>query len=126
MINFVRHLSESEDINMQIRLKNCLHGFLQFSASFAIADSDGRDIMSYAIMTNNSGLVDFLITNKNEGHLNPANVDLGGKTATHLVVNPCQYGSFENIHILERLPIAGYDLNAYDKQGKTPMDYAKE
>lgn len=82
--------------------------------------------MSYAIMTNNSGLVDYLITNKNEGQLNVYNVDKGGKSAAHVVVNPCKYGSFENMHILDRLPIAGYDLNAKDSEGKTPMAYAME
>jgi hypothetical protein len=26
--------------------------------------------------------------------------DKAGKSAVHLVVNPCEYGSYENLHIL--------------------------
>jgi hypothetical protein len=125
MINLVRHLSGSHDDLEQTRLKNCLLGFLNFKGNFGIADSDGLDIMAYAIMSNNSGLVDFLIQNKNEGNLNTNNADLAGKTACHLVVNPCKYGSFENVYILDQLPKVGYNLNAADKDGMRPIDYAK-
>jgi hypothetical protein len=124
MINFVRHLSGSHDELEQTRLRNCLQGFLSFKGNFGVADSDGRDIMAYAIMSNNSGLVDFLIQNKKEGNLNVANADLAGKTASHLVVNPCKYGSFENVYILDQLPKVGYNLKAVDNDGFRPIDYA--
>lgn len=51
--------------------------------------------------------------------------DKHGKTHAHLVVNPLEYGSFENEQILQDLYDAGYDLNQKDSQGKTPLDYAK-
>lgn len=125
MINFVRHLSGSHDDLEQTRLKNCLLGFLNFKGNFGTTDSDGRDIMAYAIMSNNSGLVDFLIQNKKDGNLNTKNADLAGKTASHLVVSPCKYGSFENVYILDQLFGVGYNLNAVNNNGMRPIDYAK-
>jgi Ankyrin repeats (many copies) len=52
---------------------------------------------------------------------------LNNKNAIHYVVNPHNYGSFENVKILNMLlknPNHGFDIYAVDKNGKNPLDYA--
>ena len=51
---------------------------------------------------------------------------LNGRTAVHVCVNPLGFGSYENVKILRKLHNSGFDLNARDAQGKTPLDYAME
>ena len=65
-------------------------------------DSDGRDAMMYAIRRNHVDLCQFLINNIDKG-LVINHQDKDGKSAIHHVVNPVQYGSFENVELLEKL-----------------------
>lgn len=81
--------------------------------------------MSYAVISNNLDLVHFLIDNKKQGGLNPAVQDKKGKSSVHFVVNPCNFGSYENVEILLALHSAGYSVNSVDSEGKTPSNYAK-
>ncbi len=50
--------------------------------------------------------------------------DAEGKTAVHMVVSPLEFGSYENVEILELLANHGADLNIKDNNGKTAMYYA--
>lgn len=66
-------------------------------------------------------VVQFLIQTKK---LNVNQVDTFGKNAVHYVVNPLEFGSYENTEILQILKQAGYDLNHKDNEGNTPLHYA--
>lgn len=41
------------------------------------------------------------------------------------MVNPCKFGSFENVQILRALAEAGHSLNMTDASGKEPIDYTR-
>lgn len=80
-------------------------------------------------MQNNESLVNFFVNHaieKGTGSFFKVHRDHLGKNAIHYIVNPHPYGSFENEKILNILSSSGigYDLNATDKHGKTPIDYA--
>jgi hypothetical protein len=76
-------------------------------------------------MQNSEDLVKFFVNNK-VGDFFKNHKDLEGKNAIHYVVNPHNYGSFENTAILDVLATKslGYDLNLKDKFGLMPLDYA--
>jgi len=101
-------------------------GLLEFGARLDVADSDGRDAMAHAVMSNNLTLVELLINNREAGGLDPKVQDVAGKSAVHFVVNPVLFGSFENVNLLAKLAEAGYDLEARDANGKEPIEYAME
>jgi len=105
-------------------LRSGLLGLMQFGAKLNIVDSDQKDAMLYAVSSNNMDLVHFLISNAKKGVLNVKHRDAQNKNAIHYLVNPCSFGSYENVEMLEELFNAGYDLTAKDKSGKTPADYA--
>jgi len=44
-------------------------------------------------------------------------VDKQGKNAVHYVVNPVEFGSYENVEILKILKEASFDLNHKDNEG---------
>jgi ankyrin repeat protein len=73
-----------------------------------------RNSLYYAIYHNSNKTVKFLLQNKS---LDKSHVDTFGKNAIHYVVNPLEYGSYENVDILESLKEAGYDINLKDKEG---------
>lgn len=102
---------------------------LKSGAQLNITDSDGRDAMAYAVMGNSKNVVDFLIKNSTSGksHLKFDNQDLEGKTAVHLVVNPCLFGSYENLNLIHSFKNSKYSeqFNTKDNSGKTPLDYAR-
>jgi hypothetical protein len=54
------------------------------------------------------------------------NQDKSGKNSVHYVVNPREFGSFENTEILKALFQSGiaFNMQHKDKHGKTPQDYA--
>jgi hypothetical protein len=76
-----------------------LQTLVKYGYKMKLTDSDGRDLMSHAILNNNLKLVEFLI-GTDARDLNMDNQDKAGKSAVHLVVNPCEYGSYENLDIL--------------------------
>jgi len=53
----VRQLVDSGEEEDEARLVANLRGLLQRGAKFNVHDSDGRDAMSYAVLSNNLGLV---------------------------------------------------------------------
>jgi ankyrin repeat protein len=121
LINLVRQLAGSGDKQDEERLTASLIGLLQRGARFNISDSDGRDAMAHAILNNNLGLVKFLIANRQLGLLVSNVQDHAGKSSAHFVVNPCKFGSYENVQILEELGAAGHELGCHDSAGKQPI-----
>jgi len=101
-------------------------GLLTQGARLNVTDSDGRDAMAYAVMSNNLALVEFLISNREAGDLDPQVQDAAKKSAIHFVVHPCPFGSYENTRILAKLAEAGYELQARDTNGKEPIEYARD
>lgn len=122
----VRQLADSGEEEDEARLVANLRGLLQRGAKFNVHDSDGRDAMSYAILDNNLGLVKFLIANGQLGLLVRDVQDRAGRSAAHFVVNPCKFGSYENVAILEELAAAGHELRSLDSAGKEPIQYAMD
>lgn len=62
LINVIRnlaHMTDQQEFNLKV-LPNVL-GLLKVGASLNIADSDGRDCMMYAVMSNNNLLVQLLL-----------------------------------------------------------------
>lgn len=93
---------------------------------FDARDSEGKDVMSYAIQNNDLSLVKFLIAHKSNHKLLINNQDNQGKSAAHYVVNPIGYGTYENAQMIDELCKAGFKLDLKDKEGFTPLDYAQE
>lgn len=100
LLNIVRQIVGQSDERAQKRLRNTVLGMMNYGASLGTVDSDGRDVMSYAILHNNLSFVQFLIDNRFEGGLKNTLNDVAGKTAAHLVVDPLPFGSYENSGIL--------------------------
>ena len=97
---------------------------IKYGAKFDGVDSDGLNVLDHAIMKNNESLVNWLLNNQRGlviDHRQP-----NGRTAVHMCVNPLGFGSYENVNILRKLHNSGFNLNARDSQGKTPLDYAME
>ena len=69
LINTIRQLSDTDDLEATSMLRSSLLGLMQNKATLNIPDSDGRDAMSYAVMSNNTALVRFLIENRQGGIL---------------------------------------------------------
>ena len=120
MINIVRKCAVEID-----RLRNNLHTLMSFNGSLETVDSKGRDVMMHSIMQNNIELVKFFISNSTSSFFRE-HKDLEGKNAIHYIVNPHDFGSFENVKILEALHKSnlGYNLMLRDNLGMTPFDYA--
>lgn len=59
-------------------------------------------------------VVKFILAEKN---FNPNHIDSEGKNAIHYVVNPVEYGSYENVEILELLKAAKISLSVKDNSG---------
>lgn len=106
-------------------LRSGLLALMQTGAKLNVPDSDGRDAMSYAVLSNNTALAAFLLKNRKEGQLQVDNRDRGGKNAVHLLVKPCKFGSYENAALLRDLLKAGYKPDELDADKKRPIDYAR-
>ncbi|XP_022093032.1 tankyrase-like protein [Acanthaster planci] len=53
-------------------------------------------------------------------------VDSLGRTAIHHLMKTCDYGTYENVEMLEMMAGVGANLSEQDQNGKTPMDYTIE
>ena len=84
------------------------------------ADDEGWTGLIYSIKQNSKELVDFYFSYQ---ELDKNMVDIDGKTPIHYVVNPLEYGSYENIEILKLLATI-FDVNKPDLKDKTPIYYA--
>lgn len=103
LINMVRQLLKKGEVDQTNLLINNLQGLLRKGALFKQLDSDGRDALAYAIMANNSEVLQLIFANQTIGKLLKNNQDLTGKSLAHLVVNPCKLGSYESESIMRDL-----------------------
>lgn len=124
LTNIIRKLAYKAITNDSAPLRSNVLAMMHFGAKVDILDSDGRDPLIYSIKSNNINLVDFLIQNRAKLNLLNKVQDKKGKSAVHFVVNPCDFGSFENVEMLRLLHKAGFPLNLKDANGKTPIEYA--
>jgi len=65
-----------------------------------------------------------LIGNADKCNLDVTFQDWHKKNAVHYLVNPCSFGSYENVEMLNVLHQAGYKLDIADDQNMVPLDYA--
>lgn len=115
----LRHLHLAVRSKHMPLIKFCLDS----GALFDTQDGQGSTVLMYAVIENYTDIVRLLLDRSNKkSNLNVQ--DSNGKTAVHLVVSPLEYGSYENVEILELLASHGADLNVKDSNGKTPMYYA--
>ena len=73
-------------------------------------DSKNRDSLYYGIYHNNIKVVRFLL----ENGISKTNRDSLGKSAVHYVVNPVEFGSFENVEMLKLLHEYKFEMNLPD------------
>lgn len=97
LVNIIRKLANQAVSDDSKPLRSNVLALMHFGATLDIIDSDGRDAMMYAIRSNNTNLVNFLIENKQKLKLTVKLQDKQGKSPVHIVVNPCKFGSFENV-----------------------------
>ena len=83
-------------------------------------DENGDSGLIYAIKQNSTRLVKFILSFPN---LDKTTLGSDGKNPIHCVVNPLEFGSFENTEILDLLA-PHFDINAVDEKGKPPIYYA--
>jgi len=83
-------------------------------------DENGYTPLMHAIRVNSISLVKYLL---NYPDLDKTIRDAEGRTPIHHVVQPLDYGSFENEKMLEIIA-AHFDVNEADSQNKTPIYYA--
>ena len=83
-------------------------------------DENGYNPLIHAIRQDSLKLVEFFL---NFPDIDKKHVDNDGKNPIHHVVQPLEYGSFENTEILDELA-DHFDINATDSLGKTPIFYA--
>lgn len=101
-------------------------GLMEYGAKLDVQDSDGRDPIMYAIITNNQMVVEILLNNTKALRINTEGQDKAGKSAVHYVINPLRYGTFENVLILNMLHKHKFNLKLKDSIGRTPASYAAE
>ena len=98
---------------------------LNYGAWFDLTDSDGLSVLDYAIINNNQAVVDFILTNMNQGNsVIDQTQPLSGNTSVHVCVQPLLFGSYENVQILRKLKESGFDLSIRNNDGKSPLDFA--
>lgn len=107
-------------IENEIELKR----LIDYGAEINCQNQAGETPLIMAIHNNSMKLVNFLLSQP-QFDKRANEVDVKGKTPIHHVVQPLEFGSYENVHILEVL-IKLFDYNAKDSTGRTPMDYANE
>lgn len=81
------------------RIKNLdlIKWYLDHGASINDCDDAGNDALHYAIFNNSKKLARFVLSCPG---YNTAHVDKQGRNAFHHVVQPTEYGSYENVGIL--------------------------
>ena len=91
-------------------------------ANINLPDSEGYTPLVYGIRKNKLQRVISMVTVFNA---DTKSTDKNGSTIIHHVVRPRNFGSYENIEMLNFL-IKKADFNAQDNSHKTPLDYARQ
>eukprot|EP01127_Copromyxa_protea_P003688 TRINITY_DN1347_c0_g3_i5.p1 TRINITY_DN1347_c0_g3~~TRINITY_DN1347_c0_g3_i5.p1 ORF type:complete len:1398 (-),score=361.28 TRINITY_DN1347_c0_g3_i5:1328-5521(-) len=85
-------------------------------------NAEGITPLMTAVKTNDIALVRRL--EKSEFALDLNTQDAKGKSIIHYVINPCEFGSYENVELLKLLAKLGANLELADNQNKKPLYYA--
>lgn len=102
-----------KDVSILQVLKNC-------GADISKRDTEGKTPLIIFIRENNFGAVQKLV---NDLEVDPSVCDARGKSVLHHIVNPRDYGSYENLEMLNFLcPFV--DINKKDNDGFSAAYYA--
>eukprot|EP01125_Pyxidicula_operculata_P022385 TRINITY_DN910_c2_g1_i3.p1 TRINITY_DN910_c2_g1~~TRINITY_DN910_c2_g1_i3.p1 ORF type:complete len:2962 (-),score=808.64 TRINITY_DN910_c2_g1_i3:90-8975(-) len=98
--------------------------FLRYGADPNVLDPEtGYTPLILAIRRNDTNYItNFIKCSKKAINYNFQDKD--GKTVIHHVVCPLDFGSYENVALLEMLSLAGADVNILDNQKNSPIYYA--
>ncbi|CDW79015.1 nad(+) adp-ribosyltransferase-3 [Stylonychia lemnae] len=123
VIHAIRHESKNRD-NIRVILKKLLK-----HANPSIQDSDGKDAFFYTAIRNHYNTFNFIVNyiyEKKQSYdsIVKDNIDKNGKSFIHFIINPLEFGSFENSDILQKALEIGFKHNIRDKQGMTPYQQA--
>lgn len=108
-------IAEGKNFNTFTRLS-------ELGADINLGDSDGWTPLVHYVRLNKlteikAFLKDFKVDTKSR--------DARGRTVIHHAVQPLEYGSYENVEMLEFLAKHA-DINQPDNEGRTPLSYAKQ
>jgi len=101
-----------------------LNRFLSMGCSVNGKDSFGRTPLMHAVRMNDKSLVDILLRHDKQEKIDREAVDEMGKSVIHHLINPCPYGSYENVEILNLLAKKNFKLNIKDCDKHTPLFFA--
>jgi len=87
-------------------------------------DDKGNNIFFMSAMKNNLDLFKDILLNKKNINYNQVNNE--GKSLIHYIVCPHPLYSYKNIEFLKLSLKAGFNPKIKDKEGLTPLDYAKK
>jgi len=114
--------TKPEQLSSVATLSSTADYLLKYGASIDGQDSRGRTPLMVAVCKNNMDAVQYLLSKKPKPKMNIQ--DKSGKTVVHYVVNPLEFGSWENVDMLRLLIQSGADPRIPDNDGKTPIYYA--
>ncbi|KAM9979763.1 hypothetical protein ACTFIZ_006024 [Dictyostelium cf. discoideum] len=105
-----------------INIKNIglIGTLLNSKANINTVDALGQPPLFHAVKTNKMDIVNLLLSKKPNMNIQ----DTDKKSVIHYVVNPTEYGSFENVTLLNLLSKQGSKIDLADIAGKTPLYYA--
>ncbi len=97
---------------------------LESGANLNVGGVDGVTPVMMCVKKNDMKTLTLFLSKAKSESLNVNKQDSEGKTCLHYVVNPVEYGSFENVALLELLVSKGADINIKDKKNHPPLYYA--
>ncbi|KAN0029742.1 hypothetical protein ACTA71_007878 [Dictyostelium dimigraforme] len=105
-----------------INIKNIglIGTLLNSKANINTVDALGQPPLFHAVKTNKMNIVNLILSKKPNMNIQ----DSDKKSVIHYVVNPTEYGSFENVTLLNLLSKQGSKIDLTDIAGKTPLYYA--
>ena len=131
LVNMVRHCG----LKIEVMRRN-LHALMEAGARLDTVDSSGIDLLMHSVMQNNETLVNFFLNNADivydgrpVSRFWAENRTTKGENTLHYVVQPFEYGSFENVKILELLCKSQVNfrplISQANKEGHSPSDLAR-
>lgn len=121
--------SNLDDDNVSVfsetKLEALFNKLISLGANIMEKDSNGLDILKYAVIENNLELIKFFFL-KHKSSLLYDTIDNEGKSLIHYVISPIRGASYQNAKLLKYLINIGFKYDIKDIFGKTPIDYCIE